>query len=143
MKVLVSLEAHFKCCSNNTSSCSSNSSISKTQIKETQFFLASMMFKHYRIITAVNRYYAAITILNASLQAPASFAIIEASAAFRSQRYDQRYDPRGWAIDYINFLLQWQSVNRKHGNVITDNDLWNYFVPDFKAAHVIFKSASH
>ena len=37
-----------------------------------------------------NRYYAAVTILNASLQAPTSFAIIEASAAFRSQRYDPR-----------------------------------------------------
>ena len=53
-----------------------------------------------------NRYYAALAILTASLQAPRSFAIIAASAAFRSQRYD----PRCWAIDYINFLLQWQSV---------------------------------
>ena len=53
--------------------------------------------------TCANRYYAALTILKSSLQAPASFAIIEASAAFRSQRYN----PKGWAIDYINFLLQW------------------------------------
>ncbi len=79
------------------------------------------------------RYYAALAIITASLQPPRSFAIIAASAAFRSQRYD----PRCWAIDYINFLLQWQSVNKKHGNVITDKDLWNYLVPDFKAAHVI------
>ena len=83
--------------------------------------------------TCANRYYAALTILKSSLQAPASFAIIEASAAFRSQRYN----PKGWAIDYINFLLQWQSVNKKHGNILTGKDLWNYFVPDFKAAHVM------
>ena len=50
--ISTSQEAHFKCCSNNTSPCSSSSSISKTQIKGTQSFLASMMFKHYRIITA-------------------------------------------------------------------------------------------
>ena len=81
------------------------------------------------------RYYAAAAILKASLQAPspASFAITEASAAFRSQRYD----PRGRAIDYINFLLRWQSINRKHGRVITDKDFWNFLLPDFKGAHVI------
>ena len=133
MKVPVFQGVYFKCYNSNTTLFCKFIDIEDAHLGDSILSCYNDVFALQDIFNCSNGFYTAVTILNASLQAPASFAIIEASAAFRSQRYD----PRGWAIDYINFLLQWQSVHKKYGNLITAKDLWNYFVPDFQAGHVL------